>query len=53
MKQDGCHKFANEDDAPPSTPVEKKASKNIEKYKQKIWERKISKTITQRVNFTC
>ena len=41
MKQDGCHKFVNEDEAPPSTPVEKKPKRNNDKYKQKIWVRKI------------
>ena len=41
MKQDDCLKFANEDEAPPSTPVEKKAQRNNEKDMQKIWVRKI------------
>ena len=37
MKQDGCHKFVNEDEA----PIEKKVNRNYEKYKQKIQVRKI------------
>ena len=36
MKQDGCRKFANEDEPPPSTPFEMKVERNNEKYKQKI-----------------
>ena len=41
VKQDGCREFANEDDAPPSTPVETKAKRNYQKFKQKIWVRTI------------
>ena len=33
MKQDGCRKFANEDEAPPSIPVEKEGKRNSEEYK--------------------
>ena len=38
---DGCCKFANEDEAPPSTPFEKEVKRNNEKYKHKVWVRKI------------
>ena len=52
MKQDGCRKFANEDEAP-STPVEKKVKRNDEEYKKRLGCERFSMTITQKVNFIC
>ena len=36
MKQDGYRKFSDEDEAHPSTPVEKTVKRHKEKYKGKI-----------------
>ena len=36
MKQDGYRKFSDDDEALPSTTVEKTVKRNKEKYKEKI-----------------
>ena len=41
VKQDSCRKFANEDETPPATPVEKKVTGNNEKCKKMIGVRKM------------